>query len=98
MAEFTDRLRPLLLGALLCGGSALAATPLGVIEGTTGTVSFHGGLLTLPLQPDAGQPGSVRRSGRRQRTRLPQRRRSQRAGAFSPLVPQLPAGRARVGG
>ena len=97
MAEFTDRLRPLLLGALLCGGSALAATPLGVIEGTTGTVSFHGGLLSS-LQPDAGQPGSVRRSGRRQRTRLPQRRRSQRAGAFSPLVPQLPAGCARVGG
>ncbi len=48
MAEFTDRLRPLLLGALLCGGSALAATPLGVIEGTTGTVSFHGGLLSSP--------------------------------------------------
>ncbi|HEJ7139256.1 TPA: type 1 fimbrial protein [Serratia marcescens] len=55
MAEFTDRLRPLLLGALLCGGSALAATPLGVIEGTTGTVSFHGGLLSSPcsLTPDS---------------------------------------------
>lgn len=55
MAEFTDRLRPLLLGALLCGGGALAATPLGVIEGTTGTVSFHGGLLSSPcsLTPDS---------------------------------------------
>lgn len=55
MAEFTDRLRPLLLGALLCGGSAMAATPLGVIEGTTGTVSFHGGLLSSPcsLTPDS---------------------------------------------
>lgn len=55
MAEFTDRLRPLLLGALLCGGGALAATPLGVIEGTTGTVSFHGGLLSSPcsLMPDS---------------------------------------------
>lgn len=55
MAEFTDRLRPLLFGALLCGGSALAATPLGVIEGTTGTVSFHGGLLSSPcsLTPDS---------------------------------------------
>lgn len=55
MAEFTDRLRPLLLGALLCGGGAMAATPLGVIEGTTGTVSFHGGLLSSPcsLTPDS---------------------------------------------
>lgn len=56
MAEFTGgRLRPLLLGALLFTGSATAATPLGVIQGTTGTVSFHGGLLSSPcsLTPDS---------------------------------------------
>jgi len=56
MAEFTGgRLRPLLLGALLLTGSAMAATPLGVIQGTTGTVSFHGGLLSSPcsLTPDS---------------------------------------------
>ncbi|CAI0960862.1 MULTISPECIES: fimbrial protein [Serratia] len=55
MAEFTGRLRPLLLCALLCGGSATAATPLGVVQGTTGTVSFYGGLLSAPcsLAPDS---------------------------------------------
>ncbi|CAI1182180.1 fimbrial protein [Serratia ficaria] len=55
MAEFTGRLRPLLLCALLCVGSATAATPLGVVQGTTGTVSFYGGLLSAPcsLAPDS---------------------------------------------
>ncbi|CAI0912581.1 Fimbria A protein precursor [Serratia entomophila] len=55
MAEFTGRLRPLLLCALLLSGGATAATPLGAIEGTTGTVSFHGGLLSSPcsLTPDS---------------------------------------------
>ncbi|AHY09669.1 type 1 fimbrial protein [Serratia plymuthica] len=49
MAESTGRhLRPLLLGVLLLGGSAAAATPFDVIEGTTGTVSFFGGLLSAP--------------------------------------------------
>lgn len=56
MAEFIGgRLRPLLFGALLCSGSAAAATQLDVIEGTTGTVSFFGGLLSAPcsLAPDS---------------------------------------------
>jgi type 1 fimbria pilin len=56
MVEFTGkRLRLMLLGTLLLTGSTTAATPLGVIQGTTGTVSFHGGLLSSPcsLTPDS---------------------------------------------
>ncbi|CAI2518455.1 Uncharacterised protein [Serratia ficaria] len=66
MAEFTGRLRPLLLCALLCGGSATAATPLGVVQGTTGTVSFYGGLLSAPcsLAPDSQDQSISARSTR----------------------------------
>lgn len=56
MVEFIGgRLRPLLFGALLFSGSAATATQLGVIEGTTGTIGFFGGLLSAPcsLVPDS---------------------------------------------
>ncbi|NIG87723.1 type 1 fimbrial protein [Serratia symbiotica] len=57
MDEFTGRLRSLalLFYVLLFSGSATAMVPLGVIEGTTATVSFHGGLLSSPcsLTPDS---------------------------------------------
>jgi len=57
MDKFTGRLRSLtlLFYVMLFSGSAMAMTLLGVIEGTTATVSFYGGLLSSPciLRPDS---------------------------------------------
>lgn len=48
MADFTGRLRPLLIGALLLGNGATMASPPGEVQGTSGTVGFQGALLSSP--------------------------------------------------
>ncbi|NCJ11725.1 fimbrial protein [Serratia marcescens] len=55
MADFTGRLRPLLIGALLLGNGAAMASPPGEVQGTSGTVGFQGALLSSPcsLAPDS---------------------------------------------